>query len=38
MFIVADGVESEGQARWLRGEGCDFLQGPLVGPMSSGRR
>lgn len=27
MAVVAEGVETEGQERWLTDQGCDFLQG-----------
>ena len=29
LLLVAEGVESEGQAAWLRAQGCDQLQGYL---------
>jgi diguanylate cyclase (GGDEF)-like protein len=30
--VVGEGVESEQQRDWLRGHGCDLVQGRLVGP------
>ncbi|SFU20335.1 EAL domain-containing protein [Mesorhizobium sp. YR577] len=29
--VTAEGVETKGQARWLKKEGCDCLQGNLLG-------
>ena len=29
--VVGEGVESEAQRQWLRGRGCDLVQGHLVG-------
>jgi EAL domain-containing protein (putative c-di-GMP-specific phosphodiesterase class I) len=29
--IVAEGVESNAQLHWLRGAGCDYVQGYLIG-------
>ena len=31
MTVVAEGVEDETQVDWLRGQGCDMIQGDLVG-------
>lgn len=31
MHVTAEGVETEGQANWLRKEGCDRLQGYFLG-------
>jgi diguanylate cyclase (GGDEF)-like protein len=34
--VTAEGVETKGQARWLKKEGCDCLQGNLLGrPMGA---
>lgn len=34
--VTAEGVETGGQARWLKNEGCDCLQGNLLGqPMAT---
>lgn len=34
--VTAEGVETDGQARWLKREGCDCLQGNLLGqPMGA---
>lgn len=36
MTVVAEGVEDETQVDWLRGQGCDMIQGDLVGqPVSA---
>ena len=32
MFVVAEAVETEGEANWLRDAGCGCLQGYLFGP------
>jgi EAL domain-containing protein (putative c-di-GMP-specific phosphodiesterase class I) len=32
LWVVAEGVEAPGQARWLRGVGCRFAQGFLWSP------
>jgi diguanylate cyclase (GGDEF)-like protein len=38
MIVTAEGVETEQQAKWLIGEGCDLLQGYHLGrPMSAAR-
>ncbi|MBI3607070.1 MAG: MEKHLA domain-containing protein [Nitrospirae bacterium] len=31
MTVVAEGVEDEAQVAWLRAQGCDMIQGDLVG-------
>lgn len=37
MRVVAEGVESETQRQFLVAEGCDYLQGYLIGPPAAGR-
>jgi EAL domain-containing protein (putative c-di-GMP-specific phosphodiesterase class I) len=31
ILTIAEGIETEAEADWLRGEGVDFLQGYLYG-------
>jgi EAL domain-containing protein (putative c-di-GMP-specific phosphodiesterase class I) len=34
--VVAEGVEDDAQVAWLRAQGCDMIQGDLVGrPVSA---
>ena len=35
MEVVAEGVETEAQRDFLRGEACDYIQGYLVGKPSA---
>jgi EAL domain-containing protein (putative c-di-GMP-specific phosphodiesterase class I) len=36
MTVVAEGVEDDAQVAWLRAQGCDMIQGDLVGrPVSA---
>ena len=30
LLVIAEGVETQEQAEWLKANGCQFIQGPLA--------